>query len=65
MSKLEIGTLIYDLDDEEWGLISGYGADEDEEEGYTECFKTIWSKSKDQNLFLSDLEQDRFIIYNV
>lgn len=58
MLKLEIGTLIYDLDDEEWGLISGY-------EERDECFKTTWSKSKDQDLFLSDLEQDRFIIYNV
>ena len=61
MLKLEIGTLIYDVEDQEWGLISGCGYDEDEDE----CFSTIWSKSKNQNLFLYDLEQDRFVIYNV
>lgn len=61
MLKLEIGTLIYDLGDKEWGMIIGF---EDGGE-YTEAFNTTWSKSKDQVLFLSDLEQDRFVIYNV
>ena len=58
MLKLKIGTLIYDIDDQEWGLISGYA-----ERGDESCFSTIWSKSKDQDLFLSDLEQDRFEIF--
>lgn len=62
MLKLEIGTLIYDLDDEEWGLII---AIEDEAEHGQAAFNTAWSESKDQVLFYSDLEQDRFIIYNV
>lgn len=59
MLKLEIGTLIYDLDDKEWGLISGRSV------ATEQSFMTIWSKSKDQILFYSDFEQDRFVIYNV
>jgi hypothetical protein len=58
MFQFKIGTLIYDIDDQEWGLISGYVEHED-----GSCFSTIWSKSKDQDLSYSDLEQDRFEIF--
>jgi hypothetical protein len=57
---LKIGTLIYDNIDKEWGLIINL---EDYEEYDGEAYKTAWSKSVEQVLFICDLEQDRFEIY--
>lgn len=57
MFKLKIGTLIYDHEEREWGLIAQI--DEDR------CFLTIWSDSMDQFLDELDLELDRFEIHEV
>lgn len=56
MLKLKIGTLIYDSHDEEWGLITGITPTR---------YITVWVKSIDQTLSETDMEQDRFEIYEV
>jgi hypothetical protein len=57
MLKLKIGTLIYDSHDEEWGLITGIAT--------PSRYITVWVKSIDQTLSETDMEQDRFEIYEV
>jgi hypothetical protein len=57
MFKFKIGTLIYDHEDEEWGIITDL-LDE-------EFYNTSWVKSVDQSLNDFDLDQDRFEVYEV
>jgi hypothetical protein len=57
MFKLKIGTLIWDHEDNEWGIITAI-LDE-------EYYNTSWAKSIDQALNDFDLELDRFEIYEV
>ena len=56
--KFKIGYLIWDNDDEEWGIIMS--------EPRNGWFLTSWAYSKDQNLDESDFyENDRFELYEV
>jgi hypothetical protein len=57
MFQFKIGTLIYDDEDQEWGVIVGFA-----DEGY---YNISWAKSVDQSLNDFDLDQDRFEVYEV
>jgi hypothetical protein len=57
MSQLKIGTLIFDDEDQEWGIIIGI-LDE-------KHYNTSWAKSTDQVLNDFDFELDRFHLYEV
>jgi hypothetical protein len=57
MLQLKIGTLIYDEEDQEWGIIVGFA-----DEGY---YNTSWAKSVNQVLNDFDFELDRFHLYEV
>jgi len=57
MSRLKIGTLIFDDEDQEWGII----IDIVDEKHYN----TSWAKSTDQVLNDFDFELDRFHLYEV
>ena len=61
MSQLKTGTLIYDSEDDEWGIITGL-VDEETNNTY---YSTSWSKSIDQVLIDFDLDLDRFEVYEV
>lgn len=61
MLKLKVGTLIYDHDDEEWGLV----AEVERVEESNIWYRTVWSKSKDQSLDSGDFDTDRFELYEV
>jgi len=57
MFQFKIGTLIWDEEDQEWGIITAI-LDE-------ECYHTSWTKSIDQTMNDFDLELSRFMIYEV